>query len=443
MSKRQRPTTIGPQTLVDFPRFGISGVPAKVDTGADSSSIWASNIKERAGRLTFTLFGPHSPFYTGEVITTRDYEIASIKNSFGNTEFRYKVKIKAVIEGRVITARFSLANRASNTFPILIGRRTLHGRFLVDVSSRGSKKYFRVLVFNEKSTNIKPVRKLFKTLEKNVPDARFVLSDYGNLKFIIDDNGINAQLADSHKSLSDFDLIYFKTSLNSRDIATAVASYADSQNIAIINRGVMKHFTNNKLKQYIVLSSNGIRLPKVYFQPLEKLEKSYSEIAKLLGVPFVLKDILGKKGRDNFLIEDRASFKRACAAAKAKGLEMVAQQFVPNSGDYRLLVMGSQVRMIIHRKAAEGTHVNNTSAGAMAKLLDRKEIPGPVHRMAVEAARAMELDIAGVDMMQDEDAGEWYCLEVNAGPQLATGAYVGEKETELSEYLQRRLSKLF
>ncbi|MBO7718408.1 ATP-dependent zinc protease [Candidatus Saccharibacteria bacterium] len=113
---------------------GIDMIPAKIDTGADSSSVWASNIKMgEDGVLSFVLFDKSSPFYTGEKIETTDYMAKSIRSSLGNQQIRYRVKLPIIIGNKTLKTTFTLANRARNNFPILIGRRTLEGNYLVDV----------------------------------------------------------------------------------------------------------------------------------------------------------------------------------------------------------------------------------------------------------------------------------------------------------------------
>jgi hypothetical protein len=134
MVKSNGPVVIGRHTSISFPSFGIKKVPAKVDTGADSSSLWASDVAEVNGLLSYKLFAPSSIFFTGQEIKTKQYQKSYIKNSFGHTEQRYKVKVPIQVEGRHINASFTLADRSLNTFPVLIGRRTLQGKFLVDVS---------------------------------------------------------------------------------------------------------------------------------------------------------------------------------------------------------------------------------------------------------------------------------------------------------------------
>lgn len=114
---------------------GVEKVPAKIDTGADSSSIWASEIEvEEDGTLKFKLFAKDSKFYTGKTIESNDYKVSVIRSSNGEEQIRYRVKIPVEINGHRVLSSLTLADRSRNHFPILIGRRTLAGKFLVDVT---------------------------------------------------------------------------------------------------------------------------------------------------------------------------------------------------------------------------------------------------------------------------------------------------------------------
>lgn len=114
---------------------GVKDIPAKIDTGADSSAIWVSNINmEEDGTLSFSLFGQKSPFYTGKVLKTTDYKAKIIRSSHGDTQVRYRVILPLKLGGKSFDTTFTLANRSRNNFPILIGRRTIKGEFLVDTS---------------------------------------------------------------------------------------------------------------------------------------------------------------------------------------------------------------------------------------------------------------------------------------------------------------------
>lgn len=125
---------IGRNVLVTF-RGSIKDVPAKVDTGADGSSVWATDIYvDEAHHLHFVLFDKGSEYYTGEEIVTDDYSVAKVRSSSGHTQIRYRAALSVDIAGHHVKVRFTLADRHKNLFPILIGRRTLAKRFVVDVS---------------------------------------------------------------------------------------------------------------------------------------------------------------------------------------------------------------------------------------------------------------------------------------------------------------------
>ncbi len=124
---------IGPSVLATIDQY--VDVPAKIDTGAEASSIWASKIHvDEDGVLSFVLFGESCPFYDGKKFETKDYKVIVTRSAMGQEQVRYRVYMSVKINGRKIRVLFSLANRSKNSFPILIGRRTLKGKFLVDVS---------------------------------------------------------------------------------------------------------------------------------------------------------------------------------------------------------------------------------------------------------------------------------------------------------------------
>ncbi len=118
----------------------IENVPAKIDSGADSSSVWASCIRvSKNGVLSFRLFNKNSPLYTGKTIKRHDYKAVVIRNSFGYEQVRYRTHIPLTVKNRRINAMVTLSDRGNNHFPVLIGRRTLSGKFLIDVSENRPK----------------------------------------------------------------------------------------------------------------------------------------------------------------------------------------------------------------------------------------------------------------------------------------------------------------
>jgi hypothetical protein len=127
-------TLIGRAEKVSFPNFNIKAVPARIDTGARTSSIWASNISVKGSTIQFVLFDKSSPLYNGEVITIKGFSSRNFATSTGQVQHRYVVKLLVQLKGRKIHTNFSLANRAEQVYPVLIGRNTLRGKFIVDVS---------------------------------------------------------------------------------------------------------------------------------------------------------------------------------------------------------------------------------------------------------------------------------------------------------------------
>lgn len=125
---------IGRAERISFPKAGIDNLPAKVDTGAYRSSVWATNIKEVDGVLYFTLLGPRSPFYNGKRLSTDEYKLIEVENSFGHKQKRYSIFLSVEIAGKRVRSNFTLANRGMKTYPVLIGRKLLKNRFVVDVS---------------------------------------------------------------------------------------------------------------------------------------------------------------------------------------------------------------------------------------------------------------------------------------------------------------------
>ncbi len=127
---------IGATELVHFPELGWHDVPARVDTGAATSSIHCSRVKvigkEGKRKLSFYLDVKNGA--PKQVFSATDFKERTVRNSFGHTEKRYVIKTTIVVAGRKIRTEFSLADRQTMSFPVLLGRRLLKGRFIVDVS---------------------------------------------------------------------------------------------------------------------------------------------------------------------------------------------------------------------------------------------------------------------------------------------------------------------
>ena len=128
---------IGRREKINLPKWNIFHINGKVDTGAYNCAIHASFTEEKnengKNTLEFVLLGPSHPSYTGKKINTNQYKMKRVKNSSGQMETRYLVKTTISIFGEEIEAGFTLSNRSNMKNAILIGRKVLKVRYLVDV----------------------------------------------------------------------------------------------------------------------------------------------------------------------------------------------------------------------------------------------------------------------------------------------------------------------
>lgn len=133
MEKIKIKTVIGRTEKVDFPELGLFDIPAKMDTGAYTSSLNCHDIREENGELHFKLVDhSHKEYYFKDHLF-KDFSQKKIKNSFGEQELRYTIKTLIRIGKKRIRAKITLSDRGSMKFPVLIGRTLLKNNFIVDV----------------------------------------------------------------------------------------------------------------------------------------------------------------------------------------------------------------------------------------------------------------------------------------------------------------------
>jgi hypothetical protein len=136
---------LGRSDRVDLPKLGLFNLQAKIDTGAYNCSLHCSNVQVVDGKLEFVLLDREHPEFTGARFVFKKFKQREIRNSFGESELRYVIKTQIKIFNRRIRAEFSLSDRGSLRFPILLGRKILRDRFLIDVTKTD-------LYFNSKSS---------------------------------------------------------------------------------------------------------------------------------------------------------------------------------------------------------------------------------------------------------------------------------------------------
>lgn len=135
---------LGRSDRVDLPGLGLYNIHAKIDTGAFTSSLHCSRAEVVDGQLEFVLLDDEHPEFTGLKFVFKEFTEREIKNSFGVAEKRYIIHTTVKIFDDEIMAEFSLGDRDAMRFPILLGRKILRDRFLIDVRKKNlSYRYNR------------------------------------------------------------------------------------------------------------------------------------------------------------------------------------------------------------------------------------------------------------------------------------------------------------
>jgi hypothetical protein len=136
--KKRQPGVVGRREFVDFPELGMKNIEAKVDTGAYTCAMHCHDITERLvdGKmaLCFYLLDPSHEEYNQTEHCFFDYFRKKIKSSSGEMEERFIIKTVIKLGRRKIKTTISLTDRGNMRYPMLLGRRMLKSKFVVDVA---------------------------------------------------------------------------------------------------------------------------------------------------------------------------------------------------------------------------------------------------------------------------------------------------------------------
>ena len=129
-------TIIGAVESADLPDLGIRNLPVRVDTGAATSALHVENLEEfKRGGRNWVSFDLHPDIHNvdlGVRITTPIKGRKKVKSSTADRELRIVIDTTLRLGSQEWTIQLTLANRAEMTYPMLLGRAAMAGRFLVD-----------------------------------------------------------------------------------------------------------------------------------------------------------------------------------------------------------------------------------------------------------------------------------------------------------------------
>lgn len=275
-------------------------------------------------------------------------------------------------------------------------------------------------------------------LNKRIGDAANVeWHNYHDIRLEFGTNRLEAYVQTTSEPLTAFQFVYFKSYFRYSEQAAAIATYLDYAHIPFVCGELRHYMPMTKLTQFARLGVASVPIAPTVYMDAQHFEASYAYLVEKLGDPFIFKSTDGSGGRENYLVHSQAELQ--AALMQNPGLQFVAQQFIANDSDLRILIVDRQIRLIIHRQRTGSSHLNNTSQGGDAKLLQVDELSFEHQSLALQAAALMNREIAGVDLMFESGTGYPYILEVNASPQIGSGTFTEEKLDIYSNYFRNML----
>lgn len=125
---------IGRIDKVDFPTLDLFDIDIKIDTGAFTSSMHCHQVVEEDNLLKCLFFDKGHPNYNKKIIVFKNFSTTKVKSSNGMVEKRYIVKTSVILFEKKYKIDLTLSTRSEMKYPILIGRKFLSKKFLVDVN---------------------------------------------------------------------------------------------------------------------------------------------------------------------------------------------------------------------------------------------------------------------------------------------------------------------
>ncbi len=250
--------------------------------------------------------------------------------------------------------------------------------------------------------------------------------NYSNIGLALEKGKISAFIVSTKIEIKDFDLVYFKSVFRHAEQAASIVEYLTFYKVNFVGKELKKYVASYKLTQMARLAKGNLPIPKTLYLSNDLYLLKFNEIQKSLGDKFIFKAIEGSTGDDNYLVENKPQL--SDILNNNPELHYIAQQFIPNKSDLRILIVGDKPSLVIERSRTDhSTHLNNTSQGAKAKLISLSEFPDELINLALSAHKVMDREVSGVDIMLEADSKNPYILEVNASPQIASGAFEEEK----------------
>jgi ribosomal protein S6--L-glutamate ligase len=229
------------------------------------------------------------------------------------------------------------------------------------------------------------------------------------------------------EKLTDVDAIIPRIAQSYTKYGSAVVRQFETQGVFTTASSIAIVRSRDKLRTYQLLARAGVGVPKTVFA---RETADFDEVIELAGgAPLIIKVARGTHGNGVVLAETRKAAKAVMQAFFVEGVNFLVQEFIEESAgtDIRALVVGGRVVASIKRQSLDDDFRSNTHQGGVGKAVKLTE---EETKTATRAAKAMGLQICGVDMMRSKRGP--LVLEVNSSasiktPELVTTRNVAEK----------------
>jgi ribosomal protein S6--L-glutamate ligase len=242
------------------------------------------------------------------------------------------------------------------------------------------------------------------------------------------------------EDLAKYDAIIPRIANSMTKYGTAIVRQLESQGAYTVSSSIAITRSRDKLRSMQLLAKAGVGIPKTVFS------RNSTDIDDLLekigGTPVIIKLARGTHGNGVVLAETKkaaTSVLQAFYLSNEDGTNVLLQEFISESAgtDIRAFVVGGRVVASMKRQSLDDdfrSNLHKGGEGVSVKLTDEER------KMAIKAARAMGLTIAGVDLMRSGRGP--LILEVNASPGFGIEKVTGrDVATPIIEYIERNAKR--
>lgn len=277
--------------------------------------------------------------------------------------------------------------------------------------------------------------------KKLAKEDKLVLARFSDLIFNINGKMIEISIDETNYKLQDFDLVYFRRAGSIfLSLAGTIGIYLDSLGIPFFDT-TFKNIgpAGDKLTSHLKLSLVGLPTIPCYFCWHSKIEEKKKEIIDKLDLPLVAKQLSLQRGKGVFLIKKIEDFKSL--NKNFPEAEFLFQKFYQGKDEYRILVLRETIGSFERKIRTDPKEFRaNVALGADEEYIEIRKIPKQIELMAIKAAWALDIQIAGVDILVDKKDRIWL-LEANRGPGLTYDSQISPELDSLASFFKKELNK--